>query len=243
MQPAPTGNSILDCITSSERDLLTEVLDRSDVISFASGTLLQKDNTPIEFSFFPIHGVVALEWVFDDGLNVSTLGVGRHGAVNAEPEIDLHSATARVTGQLPGSMWRIPALAWQKLLTENSALRMMLARYMNFMLTRSRQALACYMKHDVESRLCCWLLDLYDWQAGMPLTITHQGLARLLGVRRTTVTLMARSLQDAGIISYRRGRIEITDLYALQQASCVCHKSWRDWPAQWSSSPLAAVGE
>jgi hypothetical protein len=54
--------------------------------------------------------------------------------------------------------------------------------------------------------------------------------------------LLARSLQDAGIISYRRGSIEVIDPYALQQASCRCHTlrhAWTDFDRQ--PTPQQAV--
>jgi len=42
-------------------------------------------------------------------------------------------------------------------------------------------------------------------------------------VRRTSVSLTAHALQDAGIIRYRRGIIDILDLERLRKISCECH--------------------
>ena len=45
----------------------------------------------------------------------------------------------------------------------------------------------------------------------------------MLGVRRTSVSLVANTLQNAGLIRYSRGRIQITDLDGLRAASCECY--------------------
>jgi hypothetical protein len=102
-----------------------------------------------------------------------------------------------------------------------------MSQYRELMLAETRQALACQLKHDAESRLCQWLLRMDDWQRPAPIAMTQQALARFMGVRRTTVTLIAQGLQDAGIISYRRGIISIADHLALHQASCECYRSLR----------------
>ena len=114
---------------------------------------------------------------------------------------------------------------WQELTEQKPTVRRLACSYLDLLLERMHRALACEMRHDVASRFCRWLLELHHWQQGKPVAITHRSLARLLGVRRTTITLLARSLQDAGIISYRRSSIEVVDTYALNQASCQCHQS------------------
>ena len=45
----------------------------------------------------------------------------------------------------------------------------------------------------------------------------------MLGVRRTTLTLIAQDLQTAGLIRYRRGRIEIVDRKGLEAKACECY--------------------
>jgi CRP-like cAMP-binding protein len=83
--------------------------------------------------------------------------------------------------------------------------------------------IACNIAHDLESRLCQWLLRLHDYSGRGMIAMTHQSLARLMSVRRTTVTLIARALHEAGIIRYRRGQIEVVDRYALETAACECY--------------------
>jgi hypothetical protein len=169
-------------------------------------------------------------WVVDGDALVNTLGIGFDGAVHTGIGTELHKATHHIISLLPGQSWQVNAPAWQSFLDESAVVRKLIASYTDFLLGRTQMALACQIKHDVECRFCRWLLELHHWQQGKSLPITHQGLSQLLGVRRTTITLLARSLQNAGIISYQRGSIQVTDPYALRQASCQCHQLGRFWP-------------
>jgi CRP-like cAMP-binding protein len=190
---------------------------------------LQCSGGPIKFAYFPVSGMVTLAWILEDGHEVTTLGIGREGAINATPGISLSHAAYHVKAQLSACLLRLPAECWQQVPERNQHARRLLSRYGECLFARTQQALACTTKHDVESRFCQWLLKLHEWQAGEPLAITHQTLSNLVGVRRTTITLMARSLQEAGIIAYRRGVIEVIDLYALKQASCECYRLGQAW--------------
>jgi CRP-like cAMP-binding protein len=224
MDSGSTGNKLLDQISEADGEAASSILGTARRVSFASGRKLQKAGDPIEFCHFPTDGVLAMVWPVDGDTLVNTLGIGFDGAVHAGLGTELHKATHHVVSRLPGQAWQVNALAWQKLLDENGVVRKLIASYTDFLFGRTQMALACQMKHDVESRFCRCLLELHHWERGKSLPITHQGLSQLLGVRRTTITLLARSLQDAGIISYQRGSMQVTDLYALRQASCQCHQ-------------------
>ena len=77
--------------------------------------------------------------------------------------------------------------------------------------------------HHMEARLCRWLLRARDLADTDNLYFTQEFLAEMLGVRRTSVTLHARTLQQAGMIKYARGQIQITDVEGLQDSVCECY--------------------
>lgn len=77
--------------------------------------------------------------------------------------------------------------------------------------------------HQMEARLCRWLLRSRDLAGTDSLQFTQGFLAEMLGVKRTSVTLHARTLQQAGMIKYSRGHIEITDVEGLQETVCECY--------------------
>ena len=85
----------------------------------------------------------------------------------------------------------------------------------------SKQSAACNATHTVEARLARWLLRSHDLLGGDTLPLTQEFLGQMLGVRRTSVSLVANTLQKAGLIKYARGRIQITDLKGLKvQRKC-----------------------
>ncbi len=224
MQCTTIGNDLLDLLAQSDKEAASFILHDARQIAFDGGRKFQQAGERINSCLFPTDGVLALACDIDDGTEVNTLGVGFDGAIHAGLGTDLAKAYHHVISRLAGRLWEIDAPRWQALLAQNSRVREIAAGFTNSCVCRVHQALACQMHHDLESRFCRCLLELHRWQRGRPLAITHQGLSQFLGVRRATITIMARSLQEAGIISCSRGVIEVSDPYALRQASCPCYE-------------------
>jgi CRP-like cAMP-binding protein len=84
---------------------------------------------------------------------------------------------------------------------------------------------ACNLLRSVEKRMCRWLLMCLDRVEKDAITLTHEFLAEMLGVRRQTVTVIAGKLQTAGVITYRRGVILILNRKKLEAASCECYRA------------------
>jgi cAMP-binding proteins - catabolite gene activator and regulatory subunit of cAMP-dependent protein kinases len=86
-----------------------------------------------------------------------------------------------------------------------------------------QQVAACNALHELEERLSRWLLQTRDLHKSDTLPLTQEFLSQMLGVQRSSVTLVARKLQESGLINYRRGRIHILDVEALRESSCECY--------------------
>jgi Mn-dependent DtxR family transcriptional regulator len=95
--------------------------------------------------------------------------------------------------------------------------------------------------HTTEERICRWLLMMLDRAEGEALPYTHEFLSNMLGANRKSVTLAAQSLQTAGLISYRRGKIQVLDRPGLEKASCECYAIVRERFDAFLTPPLAAV--
>jgi CRP-like cAMP-binding protein len=89
------------------------------------------------------------------------------------------------------------------------------------------QATVCNHRHSVQQRMCRWLLFAHDRVGADTLPLTQEFLAQMLGVRRPTLTAVADALQNAGLISYHRGRMSVLDRKGLEAASCECHRAVR----------------
>jgi DNA-binding transcriptional regulator YhcF (GntR family) len=92
----------------------------------------------------------------------------------------------------------------------------------------TQQSTACMANHEIEARLCHWLLRARDLSGSDHLPFTQEFLAEMLGVRRTSVTTVAHTLQRAGMIKYSRGKIQIVDVEGLQETACECYQAVKD---------------
>jgi CRP-like cAMP-binding protein len=87
----------------------------------------------------------------------------------------------------------------------------------------TQQTAACNARHELEERLCRWLMQTRDLLGSDTLPLTQEFLAQMLGVQRTSLTLVAKTLQETGLIKYRRGHIQVLDAVHLREASCECY--------------------
>ncbi|MGQ6550398.1 Crp/Fnr family transcriptional regulator [Serratia sp. IR-2025] len=85
------------------------------------------------------------------------------------------------------------------------------------------QTAVCNRHHSIDQQLCRWLLLSLDRLSGNELVMTQELIANMLGVRRSGVTEAALKLQQAGLISYTRGRITVLDRQGLEHRTCECY--------------------
>jgi CRP-like cAMP-binding protein len=106
-------------------------------------------------------------------------------------------------------------------------MRDLISRYNDAQITLVYQVAGCNALHQVIARLCRWLLQTRDRSDSDIIPLTHEFLSEMLGVQRTTVTMLARELQSLGLVIYRRGRIEIKDRSGLEKKACECYETGR----------------
>jgi CRP-like cAMP-binding protein len=134
-------------------------------------------------------------------------------------------ATAfRTTVQISGSAHRIARHVLKREFENSDVLRRLLLQYANALLIQVAQTAVCNKFHSVEARFCRWLLMAYDRSVSEAMEITHDILARTLGTRRATVTIVAGHLQRSGAIRYSRGLVTILDRKVLQSRVCECYE-------------------
>lgn len=125
--------------------------------------------------------------------------------------------------QIAGSAYQIPAATLRDLARASEPLNLMVMRYTAYSLQYANQSVACNAFHSLEARTCRWLLTAQDRAGTNKLTLTHEFLAEMLGVARQSMTLVAGSLQRAGLIKYSRGDITILDRERLEGCACECY--------------------
>jgi CRP-like cAMP-binding protein len=172
--------------------------------------------------------MVSLLAIMSDGQGIETATVGSEGVVGAMSGFGASRGFTRAVVQAPLVASRISSLQFQAAVQKSETLRNLMASYSEALLAQVQQTAACNALHAMESRLARWLLQTRDRIDTDVLPLTQDFLSQMLGVRRTTVTLVARQLEQAGLIQNRRGRIVIIDREGLEDVACECYAIIRD---------------
>jgi CRP-like cAMP-binding protein len=192
-------------------------------ISLAQHHPIYEPGAPIDEIYFPLSGMISLLVVAKDGGAVETATIGREGAVGLHGALGKRLSFTRATTQVAGRFSIIRASALAHLVQGHAPLRDVITRYTEVLWAEAQQLTACNAVHDTPARLCRWLLQVSDRTGIDVLPLTQELIAQMLGVRRTTVTIMAQSLQSQGAIKYMRGRISILDREKLEHCACECY--------------------
>jgi CRP-like cAMP-binding protein len=219
-----TGNLLLASLSPSDiaalRPHLKPIHLEHQKVLFEAGDI-------INAVYFPITAVISLVVGLSTGEMVEAAMVGRDGLVGASSALDGNISLSRAIVQLSGTAGMCEVGELKGAAMQSTTLLSTLIRHEQTLYSQAQQSAACLASHHVEPRLCRWLLRARDLAGSDTLNFTQEFLAEMLGVRRTSVTVVARTLQSAGIVKYARGKIQITDVEALREAACECYETVR----------------
>lgn len=213
------GNRLLDRLPADESSRL---LPLAETVSLGNLEQLHQQDSPLPHVYFPKSGVLSSVITSAEGV-VEAATIGNEGMVGIPALLGLDFTTAAVTSQVPGESLRIPTPSFVQALKQTGPLDVLLRRYIAFSLRSAYQAVACNALHATEERMSRWLLTTQDRVGKREFALTQEFLAEMLGVRRQTVQVVAGTLQTAGLITYRRGLIQVIDREGLEAASCECY--------------------
>ncbi len=175
--------------------------------------------------YFPTSAVVSLVVTLSSGEMIEAAMVGMDGVVGASAALDGKFSLSRGIVQLPGEIVVCDIDALKSAALQSAQLLALLIRHEQTVYAQAQQSAACFATHQVEARLCRWLLRARDLSGSDNLNFTQEYLEEMLGVRRTSVTAVAHTLQEAGLISYARGKIQIVNAKRLRESACECYGS------------------
>jgi CRP-like cAMP-binding protein len=196
-------------------------------IELPQETVLFEDGDPINLVYFPQRGIVSLLVDLASGEMIETGMVGRDSLVGGLSALDGRVSLNRAVVQVEGAASVLPADRIREIAGQSISFRTTLIRHEQAILAQSQQSAACNAVHTVEARLARWLLRCRDLLDSEEIPLTQEFLGQMLGVRRTSVTLVARILQGAGLISYTRGHIHVDDPDGLKECACECYVALR----------------
>src|ERR1700730_11766963 len=197
-------------------------------VNLKLGALVCEAGGLLKHAYFPQGAVLSLLTVLENGSAIETANIGREGAFGLFAAMYSRVSFNRCLVQLEGGMVRCPIELLQSEFKRSEHVRDLFVSYSETLLSQVQQTVACNALHSTEERMCRWLLMMHDRAEGESLPYTHEFLSQMLGANRKSVTLAAQALQMAGLISYHRGKIQVTDRAGLEKASCECYAIVRE---------------
>jgi CRP-like cAMP-binding protein len=216
----PCRNQVLQSLPAAELETLRPHLVSTELVK---DTVLVEAGAPQSHVYLPHSGVISMMVSFAGGQSVEVAMIGHESIFGAAAALCGQFALTDAVVALPGTASILDAAQLRAVAEESAAFRTTLIRHEQALLAQAQQSAACNTAHPVEARLSRWLLRIRDIYDGETLPLTQDFLARMIGVQRNAVSLVAHALQQAGIISYSRGHIHITNMEALLETSCECY--------------------
>jgi CRP-like cAMP-binding protein len=186
--------------------------------------VLYEPNQPIQYSYFPDEGVLSVVSLMENGSIIEVGTIGREGMACAVVLLETNSVPYRCFVQVEGKGRRVAAGRLKEAAEVDSELRRVILRYEADFRTQTMQGMACNGLHSIEQRCCRWILMTRDRTNSDDLKLSHEFLALMLGVRRSSVTEVLGPLQAAGLVSSHRGTLSVVDRRGLEARVCECYK-------------------
>src|ERR1700694_487971 len=218
---APHGNRLLARLPPAEYQRLLPRLQR---VPLALKHVIYEARSPFDDAYFPNRGVVSALTVMEDGRAIEVATIGDEGMVGLPLLVGAKTTPNRMIVQVPGEAMRMAKDVLLDEISRDSPLRRLLVLYHTAFLAQISQAVACNGLHSVHQRCCRWLVMTQDRAHSDGFPMTHEFLAEMLGVRRSTVSEVLEPFQEEGLIRYSRGKCTVLDREGLKAGSCECYR-------------------
>lgn len=218
---ASIANSLLAALPLAEYQRLLAGLEP---VTLNSGEVLHEPAVPIRYVYFPIDSVISLLTTVQ-GHQAPEVGlVGHEGMIGISLALGIDVSFNRALVQRTGTAMRMESAHLCNEILQSKPLQRALYRYQHALMGQIAQTAACNQFHSVQARLARYLLMTADRARSREFGLTHDFLARMLGVRRVGITNAASALRKRKLIEYSRGTITILDRKRLGKSACECYQ-------------------
>jgi hypothetical protein len=217
---SPMQNHILAALPDAEYERVRPYLD---FVQLPLGMMLHETNGRSSFAYFPTAGIVSPLCMMQNGAAAAVAITGNDGMIGTSLFMGRGGTPDRAVVQSPGHGYRLGANRLRHEFDRGGYFSKLLLQYTHSLFMQMAQTAVCNRYHSIEQQLCRWLLMMMDRMPSNELSLTHELLSRILGVRREGITDAAGKLQKAGVIRYRRGHITVLDHRELQTRVCECY--------------------
>ena len=221
VQPGhPTRNLLLDALGPEARG---RVFPELELVAMPLGQVIYESGGELEYVIFPTTSIVSLLYVMETGASAEIAITGNDGLVGISLFMGGQTTPSRAVVQSAGHGYRMSSVMLKREFARGGDLQHIALSYTQALITQMAQTAVCNRHHSVDQQLCRWLLLSLDRLPSNRLSMTHELIANMLGVRRGGVTEAAGKLQAEGIIQYSRGEITVLDRPKLEARVCECY--------------------
>lgn len=217
---APLSNQLLAALPVEEWQ---RWLPQLEPVELKLGQVLYESGSAQRDVYFPTSAIVSLLYVTENGSSAEIAVVGFEGVVGIALFLGGETSPNRAVVQSAGQGFRLKAGVMKAEFNRSLPVMHLMLRYAQALITQISQTAVCNRHHSVQQQLCRWLLMSLDRLPGNHLRMTQELISNMLGVRREGVTENAHKLQQAGLIRYSRGHIEVLDRQGLEHVVCECY--------------------
>ena len=188
--------------------------------------VLYKPGDVVDEVYLPGGGFVSVVTVLANGDTVEVATIGREGIIGVSASTAGYRETSLTVVQMETETCvRMPAAAFRREMDRRGSFFEIVTSFSQALLGATMQLAACNAIHRIEQRLARWLLMAHDRVGADQFPLTQELVAMMLGAARPTVTIVAGTLQRAGLITYKRGQVVIVNRTSLEEASCECYSA------------------
>lgn len=191
-------------------------------LNLASGYLLADYCDSIKYCFFPNNGMISLIALTADGNSCEVGYIGREGMIGLPAIFGKNEMPYQAMAQVKTTGFRVPVEKVSEIFHRYPQFHKRSLNFIYVLLRQFAQTSLCNHYHDIQTRLCRTLTILSDRSASLRLKVTQERLAYILGVQRSSIAVIAYGLQQSGLISYKRGTINILAPGNLRRSACEC---------------------
>ncbi|HIH2747032.1 Crp/Fnr family transcriptional regulator [Burkholderia aenigmatica] len=219
-QPSMIENHLLAALPVED---LAHISPQLVLVDMPLGKVLYESGGALSHVYFPTTSIVSLLYVMEDGSSAEISIVGNDGLIGIALFMGGETTPSRAIVQSAGHAYRLDARILKDEFRRGGSMQRLLLRYTQALITQMAQTAVCNRHHSIDQQLCRWLLLSLDRLPSSELKMTQELIANMLGVRRSGVTEAALKLQDAGLIRYNYGHIEVLDRSGLEKRVCECY--------------------
>jgi CRP-like cAMP-binding protein len=213
-------NRLLAALPDEEYEQLQS---RLEPVSLSLGEILFEPPDLIRNVYFPTSSIISFLAELPNGDSVEVGLAGHEGLAGVDVVLGIGKAAKVATVQGAGEALRIAAPALKEAFNRGGKLQQYLLQYTHALMSQISASVLCNVRHTIDGRLARWLLMYQDGFGSEEFYLTHEFMANMLGIRRASVSVIAKQLQDEGLIKYNRGQFRILNREGLEAKTCECY--------------------